>query len=196
MPLVFNQSGPYALQGQVFTAALGTAIAFSAGLALAYTGLGILNPVGSGAKVTILRASCGPTAVPTGIVPWGIAKLGPGTATLGTLSAFSGVITCAGGPGTAATGATSLSAATRGTNQGTSVCTVFGTATVLNGTAGPTAANGLNWVEVLGANGTAGIGPVQSDSLAATLYPGESAVIVCQAAVTALAGLVWLEGSL
>jgi hypothetical protein len=198
MPLTFNQTGPYALQGQVFSAFLGTAIAFSAGLAVAYAGLGIANPVGSGAKVTILRAAFAPTATgPATMSPWGLAKLlGPinGTTSMGTLSAFSGIVVCAGAAGTAQVQGTSLGKI--GTGQGTSVCQLFGTATVLNGTAGPSVL-GLNWTEVMGCHGTNLIGPVEADATGATvLYPGETAVIVSAVAVTSLAGLEWLEGSL
>jgi hypothetical protein len=206
MPLAFNQNGPYSLAGQVFSAQLGTAQGFSVGLAIAYAGLGISNPVNSGAKVTILRANLAP--IGTGAAscsPWGIAKLmGPigGTTTMGTLSAFSGAVVCAGQPGTAATGASTLAVATLSTvpgnpgRQGTSVCTLFGTATVLNGTAGPSVL-GLNYVEVLGVIGTSAGGNGVADTVGnVVLYPGETAVIVSAVLCTALAGVTWVEGSL
>lgn len=179
--------------GQVYTA-VGTAVAFSAGLAVAYAGLGLQNPSTSKVKITPLKIGFAPTGTggtSNAGCPYGFAKLIAGTAALGTLSAFTvggGVVT---GPGLV------------GTATGAAV--VFGTATVLNGTAGPSA-NGLCIVTVIGVTAGAGTGAgTQAFTPAAgsvtsgelhgevTLMPGESGVIFVNQAIAGIPSITWLE---
>lgn len=159
---------------------VGTAVAFSAGLAVAYTGCGIQNPASSKVKITVLKSLAAVTIAPAGTSVLGFGKLSPGTATLGTLSGVAGVITSPGISGTT-----------------TGVGLLFGTATVLNGTAGGQT-NSLNYVSIqgvllgTGASISQWITPAEQAG-DVTLMPGESGMILSSIAHTGLPYLVWIE---
>jgi hypothetical protein len=189
--LVWTLNGPDRMPGQFFVAALGTAVVFSAGLALGYTGLMIYNPPtvkGVVAKKLIpLRVSFTPTgtATATGNCPLGLIK-DVGTCTAGNFSGFSGIITSQGIEGTA-----------------TGVAIIAGTASYLNGTAGPSL-NGPNWIQMLGnvAGGTqAGASPVPVTGYSGiydlmseeSVMPGESVAICTNQAVSGLCSIAWVE---
>jgi hypothetical protein len=193
MPLVWNLSGPLTLPGRVFTTTTGTAVAFSAGVALAYTGLAVANPatVGGacGTKLVLIKASFQPSVVSANAVPvpWGIMKLtGQGTASNGGLSLWSGAIFQQGTAGT-----------------GTGIAIVGGTFSVINGTAAGTGSNCLYWAEMCGSivNGTGAgtaawtMATVNAADLSGftTVMPGETAAIGLNAAMTGFASLTWLE---
>lgn len=171
-PLV-NQPG-----AQVYSF-VGTAITFSAGLAVSYAGLGIQNPATSKTKITVLKMGVAPTSAPAGVFPVGFGKLVAGTASMGTLAAMAGVITAPGVVGTA-----------------TGVGSIFGTATVLNGTAAA-GLNALNYTAMAGGiigTGTGGTWiPAADLSGEATVMPGESGVLLSNAAITGIPYLVWVE---
>jgi hypothetical protein len=181
--LVYNFQGPNNLPGRLFVATVGTAVAFSAGLAVANVGLTLLNPAtpgpvnGSstqGTKVIILRAGFYPTGTGT-TEAWGFVKT-ISTATLGALSAFSGNIFLAG--------------AAAGT--GTGCLQLAGTSSWLNGTANTTQA----YVTLLqGILGTLGGGMATITDLHGelTLMPNEGCVLVPTGAITAQATVVWGE---
>jgi hypothetical protein len=188
MPLIWTLQGPTTLPGQLFAAALGTAAAFSAGPAVAYTGLALANPAtppGQIAKKLVpLRINISPTVIPaaTTPIPWGLMKLtGQGTASNGGMSAFSGAVFCP---------------AINGTS--TPVAIVGGTFSVVNGTAAGTGSNTLYWIEVAGCLGGTG-GTYQSPNPAADLqghvavYPGETICLAVASAVTGLASIAWVE---
>lgn len=189
----FNGQGPNPPPGQIFTAALGTAVAFSAGLAVGYTGLALANPATvagqTPVKLTPLRVTFAPTALAGGTAAFGLVKLtGQGTASNGGLSAFSGVVMSPGFQGTCATNGTRA-------GLGTSVVQIGGTFSVINSTAAGTGANTLYWAEMLGAMaaGTGGPnGPVDLQGFT-TVMPGETIAIAPNLAVTGLASISWLE---
>jgi len=179
----FNGQNPGGIQGQVYTAALGTAVAFSAGVATAYTGLALANPATVAGQVPVklvpLRVNLTPTAAVSGTIAWGLLKLtGQGTASNGGLSAFSGAIFANGVLGTA-----------------TGVAVLGGTFSVKNGTAAGTGSNTLYWQEMLG-NVNCGTGapsaPVDLQGFTSVM-PGETLAIGCNLAVTALAQITWAE---
>ena len=183
--LVWNQNGQggNSIQGQVFTATLGTAVAFSAGPAVAYTGLAIANPAtapGAVAKKLVpLRVNITPTAAVSGTIAWGLLKLtGQGTASNGGMSAFGGAIFTPGFTGTS-----------------TPVAIVGGTFSVVNGTAAGTGSNTLYWQSMLG-NVNCGTGaasfPVDLQGFESVM-PGETLAIGCVLAVTAQASITWAE---
>jgi|SRR5580700_1719890 hypothetical protein len=181
--LVYNFQGPNNLPGRLFVATVGTAVAFSAGLAIANTGLTLYNPATAGpvngsstqgTKVIVLRAGFNPTGTGT-TEAWGFVKT-ISTATLGALSAFSGNIFLAG--------------AAAGTGSG--CLQLAGTSSWLNGTANTT----QMWVtqpqSILGTLGG------QSTTIVdfhgeLTLMPNEGCVLVPVGAVTAQATVVWAE---
>ena len=180
----FNGQGPGGIQGQVYTATLGTAVAFSAGVAVAYAGLALANPATVAGKVPVklvpLRINLSPTAAVSGTVAWGILKLtGQGTASNGGLSAFSGAIFAPGVAGTA-----------------TGVAIVGGTFSVINGTAAGTGSNTLYWQTMIGGvNCGTGAGslPVDLQGYESAL-PGETLAIGCTVSgVTAQASITWAE---
>lgn len=199
MPLVWNIEGPLNLPGQVFTAALGTAVAFSAGVAVAYTGLALANPKTPAGQVPVklipLRAELAPTTVSlvNAPVPWGILKLtGQGTASNGGLSAFSGSIFSPGFAGTAVTG-------TSPAGVGSCIAQVGGTFSVINGTAAGTGSNTLYWQELCGCLGVGTATNYASPNAAVDLQgftsvmPGETIALAANIAVTGLASISWLE---
>jgi hypothetical protein len=186
--LTWNLLGPANMPGQIFVAAMGTAAAFSAGLAVGYTGLILSNPstpIGQVPKRVIpLRLTFIPTVLAGSVVALGIVKA-TGTCTADTFSGFSGIITSKGIKGTA-----------------TGVCVVAGTASFTNGTAGPSV-HGPNWVQMLGSV-TSQVGAASNTVIpgASCLYdlqseegimPGECIAICPSAAVTALASIAWVE---
>jgi hypothetical protein len=203
MPLVWNLPGtPTALQGQVFTASLGTAVAFSVGPAVAYTGLAIANPATSSlrppVKLIPLRVTLAPTSAGASNVPFGLLKLtGQGTASNGGLSAFSGQLFTPGFLGTCASNGTAAAGAAA-VGLGTSVVQIGGTFSVINGTAAGTGVNTLYWAEMCGVvvAGTSTIGgnlgPTDLSGFT-TVMPGETLAIGADIAVTARASLTWLE---
>ena len=160
---------------------VGTSVTSSVGLAIAYAGCGLLNPSGSKVKVTLLKAGFAHVGGVAGAsIPTGFAKLVTGTASLGTLSAQGafGVITAPGQVGLA-----------------TGSAQVFGTCTVLNGTAGPASNNALNYVTMLGGFSGTGVWntPPNETHGEVTLMPGEGGMLVAQAAVTGFPYIVWAE---
>jgi hypothetical protein len=184
-----NGQGGNSLQGSVF-AAVGTSITSSAGLAISYAGLGVQNPSTSGKKITPLQISFTPTG--TGAsnngCPFGLIKI-LGTAAAGTLSGFGGFVATVGVAGTA-------------TNA---VGTAFGTCTILNGTAGPSA-NGLCWMQIVGeiSGGGTGAGTQAFTPTAGaqtgfdlqglvSAMPGESIAIGVNQATAGIFGMIWLE---
>jgi hypothetical protein len=200
MPLNWNLNGqgPNQLPGSVFTAALGTAVAFSAGLAVAYTGLVIANPATPRGAVPVklvpLRVNLVPTAAVSGTVAWGLVKLtGQGTASNGGVSALSGVVFASGLAGTVAINVSPGAGGYVG--AGSSVAQVGGTFSVINGTAAGTGANTLYWQEMLGnVNSGTGAASVPIDLPGFTsVLPGETVAISPVLAVTGLASITWLE---
>lgn len=193
--LVYNFNGqPASAPGQIFSASLGTAVAFSAGLAVAYAGLAIANPATPTGKTPVklvpLRVNFTPTAAVSGTIAWGLVKLtGQGTASNGGISAFSGVVLACGIAGTCATGGTVP------LGVGTSVVQIGGTFSVVNGTAAGTGSNTLYWAGMLGnANCGTGAASVPVDLQGAlTVMPGETVAISPVLAVTGLASIDWLE---
>ena len=182
----FNGQGPYTPPGQVFTTCLGTAVAFSAGPAVAYAGLALANPATVAGKAPVklvpLRVNFTPSAAVSGTIPWGLMKLtGQGTATNGGLSLYSGVIMSPGYAGTVP--------ATVPVGQ------LGGTFSVSGGTAAGTGSNTLYWLEMCGnANNGTGAPSAPVDLLGfASVMPGETLVIAPLLAVTATAGLTWCE---
>lgn len=186
----FNGQGPYTPPGQVFTTCLGTAVAFSAGPAVAYAGLALANPATVAGKAPVklvpLRVNFTPSAAVSGTIPWGLMKLtGQGTASNGGLSAYSGVIMSPGYAGTVP--------ATVPVGQ------LGGTFSVSNGTAAGTGSNTLYWQEMVGAvNAGTGIGGGGASTAAdltsfVCAMPGETLAIGVQAAVTCLASISWVE---
>ena len=182
----FNGQGPYTPPGQVFTTCLGTAVAFSAGPAVAYAGLALANPATVAGKAPVklvpLRVNFTPSAAVSGTIPWGLMKLtGQGTASNGGLSLYSGVIMSPGYAGTVP--------ATVPVGQ------LGGTFSVSNGTAAGTGSNTLYWVEMCG-NACPGTGacsaPVELLGMVSVM-PGETLVIAPLLAVTAQAGMTWVE---
>ena len=184
----FNGQGPYSLPGQVFVAAMGSAAVFTAGLPVAYTGMALSNPATPAGKtpIKLVPLMVGAAFAGTGITgpgAWGLAKIVGSTATAGTLSGFSGIITSPGTPGTA-----------------TGVGVVTGTFTVLNGTAGPSS-NALNFVEVLGAMplstaaaSPTGPSPVLTEPAGlVAIMPGEIMAIVPTVSASGLASIAWVE---
>lgn len=189
----FDGSGPNPPPGQIFTASLGTAVAFSVGLAVAYTGLALANPATPagkvGVKVVPLRVTFAPTVLAGGTAAWGIVKLTTnGTASNGGVSAFSGAVFQIGFRGTCATNGTSP------LGVGTSAVQIGGTFSVINGTAAGTGANTLYWQEMLGAmaGGTGVQGPVDLGGYSCAM-PGETLAISPNLAVTGLASISWIE---
>lgn len=195
MPLTWAFTGPTSPPGKIYTAALGTALAFTAGLAVANSGcLGIANPATVAGTAPVKLIPVAVTFCPTGTnlantPAWGLAKLigaplGTLTATFG-LGAFSGMITSPGVVGTAS-----------------GVAVVFGSATILNGTAGGSyAINALNWVEFLGC---AGLGTATAQGPAPSrvdlggevnVMPGEILLLQPQNAQVALASISWVEAA-
>jgi len=180
----FNGQGPYSLPGAVFVAALGTSASFTAGCPVAYSGMAIANPPTVAGKVPVklvpLQVNFSGIGTGTGTGAWGLVKITGGTATYGTLSAFSGIVTSPGSVGTT-----------------TGVAIVTGTFTVLNGTAGPSA-NGLNYIQYLGAvGGTATQYPpsavqAQLDGLLSVM-PGEIMAIAPTAAMLGVGSIAWVE---
>ena len=182
----FNGQGPYTPPGQVFTTCLGTAVAFSAGPAVAYAGLALANPATVAGKAPVklvpLRVNFTPSAAVSGTIPWGLMKLtGQGTASNGGLSLYSGVIMSPGYAGTVP--------ATVPVGQ------LGGTFSVSGGTAAGTGSNTLYWVEMCGNanNGTGAPSPPVDLLGFASVMPGETLVIAPLLAVTATAGLTWCE---
>jgi hypothetical protein len=196
MSLNWNISGqgPNQLPGQVFTASLGTAVAFSAGLAVAYVGLAVHNPVTAAGAVPVklvpLRVNFSPTAAVSGTIAWGLVKLtAQGTASNGGLSLFSGALFSPGFAGTCVTGGTGQ------TGVGTSVAKVGGTFSVVNGTAAGTGSNTLYWQDMVGnVNSGTGAQSVPVDLPGFTsIMPGETLGIAPVLAVTGLASISWVE---
>jgi hypothetical protein len=187
--LTWTLDGPNRLPGRFFVAALGSAVNFSAGLALAYTGLIITNPVQPLGKVPIkiipLRVTFVPAGTTTGAgnIGLGVVK-NIGTCTADVFSGFSGIVTTQGQVGTS-----------------TGVAILSGTASWLNGTAGPSA-NGPMWIQFLGsisagnlgangvATGVSGIYDLQSEE---SIMPGESMAICPTVAISGLASIAWAE---
>jgi hypothetical protein len=173
--------GPSQLVGSEYTAVLGTAVGFTGTGVLATVGLGISVPGTATFRATIVRVSLQPTGTGAGANSglWGIAKV-VGTATVGNLSAMSGIVTSPGIKGTAAPG-----------------CNVFGTATVLNGTAA-SGVNGLSWVTlcgpISGTNAGGGGAPPPVDLHGeVSLLPGEAAIICSLTPELALGQITWVE---
>lgn len=179
-----NGQGPAAPAGTLITL-VGTAVAISAGVAVAYTGMGIQNPANSGKKAVVVRAYVAPTATgPAADTPIGLMKLNAGTASIGATSGMAG---------------TAVAAGIAGFPSGTavSVMTIIGTASVLNGTAAPGLVNSLNFVKVVGVLGTNISGIVAPDlNGEITVLPGETLLIGANAAVTGIPELVWFESPL
>lgn len=176
-----NGQGPAQIAGQIYTAVLGTAVPITGTGVLSTTGLGISVPGTATFRATILRASLQPTGTGAGANSglWGFGKV-VGTATVGTLSGMSGIVTSPGIKGTAAPG-----------------CNVFGTATVLNGTAA-NGVNGLSWVSLCGSisgtnNGGGGAPPPVDFHGETSAQPGEALILCSLTAELALASITWVE---
>lgn len=176
-----NGGGPAPLAGSVYTAVTGTAVAFTGTGVLSTTGLGISVPGTATFKATLLRASLQPTGTGAGANSgvWGIGVV-CGTATIGATSGFAGIVRSPGIKGTAAPG-----------------CTVFGTASVLNGTAAD-GLNGISWTRLCGAisgtnAGGGGAPPPVDFHGEISIMPGEAIVVCSPTAETALADLTWVE---
>ena len=181
----FPGYGPANLPGQMFVAATGTAVTFSAGLALSYAGLMLINPAtvaGTAPKKLVpLRAIFAPTG--TGVAPscpWGMIKA-IGTCTAGAASGFSGIVTTPGMYGTS-----------------TPIAVVAGTASFLNGTTGAVP-NGPNWVQYCGVlpvgTATYYAGGVTTVDLIGevSVMPGEAMAIAPNVAAVGMASIAWLE---
>lgn len=176
-----NGQGPAQLAGSVFTAVLGTAVAFTGTGVISTTGLGISVPGTATFRATVLRVSFQPSGTGAGANSgmWGLGKVF-GTATAATFSGMSGIVTSPGIKGTGVPG-----------------CNVFGTCTLLNGTAA-SGANGLSWVtlcgSISGTNAGGGGAPPPVDLHGEIqILPGEAAIFCSLTAELALAQLTWVE---
>jgi hypothetical protein len=189
MSLHHTLGAPSAPPGPVYTALLQTAIAFTGGLGVAQsTAFVIANPVNSGVRLVPLIAHgvfVGTATTPT--VPiWGIAKLLAGTASAAVASASNVVTIRAGLPGTA-----------------TGAAVIYGSATIINGTAGGAGANNsLNFVTMCGGLpfaaplGTAVLGQSQTRMYLdgeVSIMPGEIALVQPGIALVGVVGLTWVE---
>jgi hypothetical protein len=197
MPLNWTISGPANLPGKLYVAALGSAVTFSTWNSPNYTGLMIANPptLPGQLQVRIVPLRC--TFVPTGTggtggpylqagpVAIGLIK-GIGTCVAGQFSAFSGIITSKGIAGTS-------------TSQ---IAVVAGTASWLNGTAGP-GNNCPNWIQMLGSV-TSQVGAATNAVIpgAPCLYdlqseegimPGEALGIATSIQIAGFASIAWVE---
>jgi hypothetical protein len=178
MPLAFNLDGPAPLRGNVFTA-VGTSVALTGGLGVAQSAALILsNPKTSGVKLTPIRISLGGTGV-TGIA-WGVAKTLLGTASLAPAGAGAGGVTIV----------------PAGLGTGSSIGQVWGTGTLVNGTAGPASNNAWVIADLVGALATNA--PIVSADLngLVQLLPGESAMLFVAAGITAAPQISWAETNL
>ena len=184
----FNNQGPYTPPGTVFEVALGTAVTFSAGPTVSYSGLALNNPATPAGKTPVklvpLRVALEPTGV-AGVAaasPWGLLKFTAcGTASVANLSGFPGVILSPGAVGTQ-----------------TGVAVVCGTFSVINGTAAGTGSNTLYWQELcgvlIGTSTQLTVGSPAVDLQGFTsVMPGETLAIGCNSAVTGLAAITWVE---
>jgi len=173
--LVWTPQGFSALPGPVYTA-VGSAVTLTGGLGLGQSAAFIIsNPAGSNVRVVPIKIAAANTGVPSTIL--GFAKTLLGTASLvGAGANAGGVIALAGGGGTA-----------------TGKAQIFGTATLLNGTAGP-CQNGWCIVEVAGAQGT-NLGMQTYDmSGAVSINPGENGMVYSSAASAGCVPMImWME---
>jgi len=179
MSLVWSLDGPTALKGPIFTC-VGTAVAMTGGLGVAQSAAFILsNPLTSKVKLIPLRYMAMPTGVGTAAVI-GCAKALLGTASLAPAGAGGGGVTIV----------------SVGLGTGSSVGQIWGSATMVNGTAGPAANNAwvvVDQVAAIGTNGSVtgvdGIGVTQ-------LLPGESAMVYASAGQTLQPQITWIEVAL
>ena len=158
----------------VYTAAMGTAVVFSAGLAVTYSGYGLYNPVAaagtSAIKLVPVNVSIIPTNLSTAANYFAIAKY------IGTGTAFAGGASTGGVTQQNLAGTTTLQRAT-----------VFGTGSM---------AIAPIYVKFLTAFGTGGgnpapnLFPLDGDL---TVMPGEGLIFVQGIAGTALCSITWAE---
>lgn len=173
MALDWNLDGA-PLRGAVFTA-VGTAVALTGGLGVAQSAAFIIsNPSTSTVLVTPLKVLAA-TTLGGGIV--GFAKFLGGTASLAPAGAGAGGVTIV----------------SVGKGTGASVAQIWGTATAVNGTAGPAAANAWVVADLHGAQGT-NASILAADAFGGCkLLPGESGMVFLSVGVSCIPSIAWLE---
>ena len=175
MSLTWHLDDASTPRGPIFTA-VGTSVALTGGLGLGQSAALIISNPSTSTKTLIPLTVClGGTGV-TGIA-WGFAKALLGTASLAPAGAGAGGVTIqAAGAGTAAP-----------------VAQVWGTATLINGTAGPAAINA--WVVAYQVGALATNAPITAADLNGyvRLLPGESGMVYMAAAITGAPSISWTE---
>lgn len=174
MALDWNLDGASALRGAVYTC-VGTSVSLTGGLGVAQSAAFIIsNPSTSTVIVTPIKVICA-TTLGGGIV--GFAKALLGTASLAPAGAGGGGVTIV----------------SLGRGTGSPVAQIWGSATMLNGTAGPAAANAWVVSDLHGAQGT-NASILAADAFGGCrLLPGESGMVFQSVSVAGIPAISWLE---
>ena len=171
--LLGNMTGAAPTPCSIYTAAMGTAVVFSAGLAVAYSGYGLYNPLPTGTqsavKLVPLNVSAIPTALSTAPNWFALAKyIGTGTAFAG--GASTGAVVQQGFAGTT-------------TNQR---AVVFGTGSMA------VAPVYTKFMSAFGTGNPPGLVLFQLDG-DMTVLPGEAVMFIQGIAGTGLCSFTWAE---
>ena len=175
MPLSYTLDGATAPRGAVFTA-IGTSVTLTGTLGIALSPAFIIsNPSTSTVKVIPLKVH---VASPVGLsAAMGFAKVLLGTASLAPAGAGCGGVTVV----------------SVGKKVGTSVAQIWGTATLVNGTAGPAAVDAWVIADLGPTSGTNACQMPQEMDGNVVLLPGESGMIYTSAGVVGFPQITWVE---